>query len=786
MPDPYDHQAPRRGDSPAGEAPAGSAGALFSMLALLVLALALVLWRHLPSPPRPADAPAAEFSAGRAREVLRQLLGDERPHPVGSEADAQVRQRILAALAGLGLQAHVEEGFECRPQGPCARVRNVVARLDGREPGPAVALSAHYDSVEAGPGASDDMTGVAAILEIARALKAGAPPRHPVYLLLDEGEEAGLLGAVAFEDSSPEASQVKAVVNLDTRGTSGPSYMFETSGADGWLIASWAPRAVRPVTTSLAAFIYSLLPNDTDLTVFRQHRVAGLNFAFIGSATRYHTPADSFANSSPASLQHQGENALAAISGLAEADLAAPPPGRLVFFDVASLGIVRWPIAWTLAMAVLALAGILAAVVAGVRRKTMRGADLALGLLAVPAAAVLTALLAYGLELALVSAGPLRVVWLAHPLPAEAAFWFLALTAVAGLALILGRRSGALGLWAGVWLAWAAAGVAAAILAPAVSYIFVAPALVAALAALLCRAWQGRPAGTALAVIVPGIAAALLWFGFVPALYEGLGVTALPIIAVLLAIMLTTLAPLLPGGGPLGRRLWLVSLAATVVAVVVAVPQPRFTPQSPQPLVFAYYLDGDAGTATWLTWSGEPLPAAVQGAVPFGQPGPAFPWSPAYSRARAAAAPVVATLAGTAAPDLQVVESTIVDGKRHLRLRLLSRRGALAATMHIPASARPESILVEGRRVAMDGGRRGAPPAAAASQGWLDLSDLTLPPGGAEIEMVLAATGALDWYVSDSSAGLPPAGAALLAARPPSAVPLQTGDVTLVGRKVRI
>ena len=698
MPDPSADAASLRRVDPAGRgAPGDSGAALFSMLVLLALALALVLWRHQPSPPRPADAPPAEFSAARADAVLRQLLGDGRPHPVGSNADDHVRQRILGVLAGLGLQAHVEEGFGCQAQGACARVRNVVARLDGSEPGPAVALAAHYDSVPAGPGASDDTAGVAAILEIARALKAGPPPRRPVYLLLDEGEETGLLGAVAFEESSPEASQVKAVVNLEARGTSGPSYMFETSGADGWLIDSWAPRAVRPVTTSLAAFIYALLPNDTDLTVFRRHGVAGLNFAFIGGATRYHTPADNFANSSPASLQHQGENALAAVRGLADADLAAPPPGRLVFFDVAGLGIVRWPLGWTLGLAILALAGIATAVAAGVRRRTIGGSDLALGVLAVPAATVLTAMLAYGLELALAAAGPLRVFWLAHPLPAETAFWFLALTAVAGLALMLGRRSSALGLWAGVWLIWAVAGVAVAVLAPAVSYIFVAPALVAALAALASRVWRVLAATTALAVIVPGLVAALLWVGVAPAIYDGLGVTALPVVAVLIAILLTTLVPLVPGGGMLGRRLWLAALAVTAVAVAAAVPQARFTALSPQPLTFAYYLDADAGTARWLAWGLAPLPAAVQGAAPFRPSGPAFPWSPPYSRPNAAAAPALAAAAAPA-PELQVIESSIVDGKRHLRLRLLSRRGAPAGTLHVPASARPEGVRVEGAR----------------------------------------------------------------------------------------
>src|SRR5690606_41038472 len=44
----------------------------------------------------------------------------------------------------------------------------------------------------------DDLAGVAAILEAARALLAGAPTANPVVLLFTDGEEAGLLGARAF------------------------------------------------------------------------------------------------------------------------------------------------------------------------------------------------------------------------------------------------------------------------------------------------------------------------------------------------------------------------------------------------------------------------------------------------------------------------------------------------------------------------------------------------------------------------------------------------------------
>jgi Peptidase family M28 len=774
-------------EASSGVSPRSAGGALALMLVLFGLTLLAVILRHQPAAPRSAAAPAGEFSAGRAREVLRRLAGDGRPHPVGSAADERVRQAIVATLAGLGIQPHVEEGFACHWGGNCGRVRNVVARLEGSEPGAAVALAAHYDSVEAGPGVSDDLAGVAAILEIARALKAGTPLRHPVLLLIDEGEEAGLLGASAFEETSPEAKEVKAVVNLEARGTSGPSYMFEASGDDGWMISAWAPRVARPVTTSLAAAIYSRLPNDTDLTVFRHYRVPGLNFAFIGGATRYHTPDDNFAYASPASLQHQGDCALAAVTGLASAaDLAAPPPGRLAFFDLLGLGIVRWPAAWMLALAVAALLLVLGATATALARRTLGGGELVLGLLAVPAMLLATVLLAFGLWLALRAAGPLAATWLAHPLPALATFWLLPLAVAAGLAAMLGmgRRAAPLGMWAGVWLVWAALAVAMAFLAPVTSYVLVVPALAAGICGVVGRIWRGgKPATPAGATIVPGVVAALLWWGVLPPVHEGLGVPALPIVAVLLALLYATMAPLVAGGGGLGRRLWALALAATVLAALVALAQPRFTPRSPQPLTYTFHQDGDSGAARWVVRALPPLPPAVRQAAAFGPLAPAFPWSSTGGVARSAPAPPLAAAAAPP-PDLQVLESVVAGGKRHLRLRLVSRRGAATGVVWVPARANPESVTVEGHPVPATGWRTGKPQGGPSD--WLSYSDVTLPAAGCELDMVLGETGALDLYAVDVTPGLPPAGAALLAARPPAAVPFQQGDTTLVSRKVKI
>jgi hypothetical protein len=192
------------------------------LLSVVMLAAIFLLstQRLRPPAPKSADSSAAQFSAGRALEILVRLMGDEAPHPVGSDANRAVRGQILREFARIGYHSDLQTAFSCNPYGTCATVNNVVARLEGRDQ-TAVLLAAHYDSVPAGPGVSDDGVGVAAALEIARALKSHPTPRHSIIFLIDDGEEGGLLGARAFVDSHPWAKDVRAVVNLDARGTAG-------------------------------------------------------------------------------------------------------------------------------------------------------------------------------------------------------------------------------------------------------------------------------------------------------------------------------------------------------------------------------------------------------------------------------------------------------------------------------------------------------------------------------------------------------------------------------------
>src|SRR4051794_7565679 len=88
----------------------GAGWGLAVALAILALLLVVVMSRRQPPEPRSPQAGTAEASGVRARDLLRELLAGGAPHPVGSAAQAALRDRILAHLRGLGYAPTVEGG----------------------------------------------------------------------------------------------------------------------------------------------------------------------------------------------------------------------------------------------------------------------------------------------------------------------------------------------------------------------------------------------------------------------------------------------------------------------------------------------------------------------------------------------------------------------------------------------------------------------------------------------------------------------------------------------------
>ena len=295
------------------------------VLALLLALTALSVLALRPPAPVAADAPPEDFSAERAFAHVERVAAET--HVAGSEAGDRVVTYLEETLTDLGLDTRVQNAvgtYQAEAgSAEMARVRNVVAVLPGTDSTGRIVLMAHHDSVETGPGGSDDGAGVAAVLESVRALTTGGPLRNDVVVVLTDAEEACLCGAEAFASRHPLAAEGGVVLNLEARGTTGPPIMFETSLGNAALAQAYEAAAPHPVASSFAVEVYRTLPNDTDFSVLLSDGdFTGLNTAFIDGAAAHHTPQDTPARLDRGSLQAHGDNALALVRELGAADLA--------------------------------------------------------------------------------------------------------------------------------------------------------------------------------------------------------------------------------------------------------------------------------------------------------------------------------------------------------------------------------------------------------------------------------------------------------------------------------
>lgn len=339
--------------------------AIWPLAAMLFLAFGLGWLTMRPPAVLPTTASKTSFSAARAMGAVRMV--SSAPHPSGSPSAVSVRRALAQRLRATGLSVFslrgIGAGFSSgkTPSAQAGDVETLVAILPGRDRNlPAIAMMAHTDSVPGSFGAADDGFGVAVALETMRAISAGGRPMRDVVLILTDGEEAGLLGARLFFADPGRAARIGALVNIDSRGTSGLGTMFETGPGSGGLIDRYRAVGNHRFAHSAATFLYRLLPNRTDLTATTGLDIPALNFAFLDGEFDYHTPRDALANVDPRTLQSLGDQVFPFVRSIADdaKPIVRGPDG--VFVDAYPAFAIRYPvwIGWPL----LALAGALAGI----------------------------------------------------------------------------------------------------------------------------------------------------------------------------------------------------------------------------------------------------------------------------------------------------------------------------------------------------------------------------------------------------------------------------------------
>ena len=363
-----------------------SAQNLTTVISLLLIfsTCFFALNRTIPRAKISDDVPTDEFSVNRALDHLKIIAA--RPHYVSSAYHEKVEEYLVSELQKLGLEVEIqEEEVLGKKSFAGTRVRNILTRIEGREEGKALLLLSHYDSeLHTSFGASDAGSGVVTILESIRAfLVQGKQPKNDIIVLISDAEELGLLGAQAFVDKHRWSEDVGLVLNFEARGSGGPGLMFvETNQGNERLIHAFdEARTSHPFSNSLFYSIYKLLPNDTDLTVFRQYaNIQGYNFAFIDDHFDYHTSQDSYERLDRNTLQHQGSYLIPLLTYFSSADLTdLTSETDLIFFNFPGLGMVSYPFSWGLPMNIIGAVLLVLLVIWGVKKKKLDLKEIGLG-----------------------------------------------------------------------------------------------------------------------------------------------------------------------------------------------------------------------------------------------------------------------------------------------------------------------------------------------------------------------------------------------------------------------
>lgn len=326
----------------------------FALALVIAIGFALAVLGTTPQPALSDDRAASRFSAERAMAHVR-AIGSE-PHPTGSTANAEVRAYLVEELRRLGADVRETQGAvpdvaldrfgRWSGERPDAlTLTNVIGVLPGKQGGggdDAILLMAHHDTVYGSPGAADDSAGIAAIMETVRAIVAQGGVERDIVVLFTDGEELGLLGARQFIDRNPLSDRVGAVVNLEARGGGGRTTLFQTSRDNGEAVTLYADAVGRPGGSSLATYIYEILPNDTDLTPLLTRDYVAYNLSFIGRAEQYHSPSSVPDVLDRGALQDMGDQTLALATALANVSALPVASQSRTFFDVFGLFVVDY------------------------------------------------------------------------------------------------------------------------------------------------------------------------------------------------------------------------------------------------------------------------------------------------------------------------------------------------------------------------------------------------------------------------------------------------------------
>ncbi len=722
-----------------------------------------------------SDQQSTRFSATNTMLRLADILpADSQPHPVNSSANKKFRTNIINQLFALGLPAEVQTTMSCNPSQrmlTCSKINNIITQIPGADSSQTVLLVAHYDSVPAGPGAADAGHAVAIILEMLELMKRQAPFKNDLIVLINEGEEFGLLGAEAFMKQHALGKTVDVVINMEARGNQGKSILFETGEDSFRLIKLYQEYAKNTLTNSFTSEIYKLLPNDTDLTVFKRNGITGVNFAFQGNVSHYHTPADNIQNLSQGSVQHQGDNVYAMLNALLSVDLQSMPEGNAVYTDVLSSFMIVWPEYMTVPLTFFALFLLMLISWQLLKMKKITVNQMTLAMPFAFGVIILTIISCWLLVNIVQFLSAQSQPWLTEPIPMRAAIWILPFA----VSLIFANKyKDKLGFWglvlAGAYLL-AVISIAASFNMPGLSYLTIIPLILFTIMLSITIIGNQISNSTVVAgVLLLSIASiAVLAFPIMLLLEDAMGFAVAPVFGVLESLIILFVIPLIIFSDSLVKKqVVYAALIISFLGIIITSQQQPFSSNHPMALNFEY-LQQD-GKASIQTLTRHMLPQKMITESAFSNENVTIrPWSKATY-------PSIETESlGLAEPSIEVIASIQQNGKQQLTLRYSSERQTDQFLIYSKEPERIKSVRFE--QLLFD---------VPSNQDSQYLLCTGVDCNGMIFTLFINGTQPLELELVDYSFGLPDTLGYLNQIRGDTAQPIQVGDVAVVHKQFKI
>ncbi len=265
---------------------------------LLILAFSIVRPTVLAAPPLP---PSFDGAATKALAVALTKLPDRAP---GSSQSPLAAQWFKDQIAPYGLPVSKDVWRQNVSGLGRVTLRNLWAVAAGQSDD-AIVVLAHRDDTGTGPGANDDASGTAALVELARTYaqtSPGEPVRssHTIVFLSTDGGSFGGLGAVRFAEHSP--FHIVSVIDLDAIASGGPPRVVITGDTPRSPSPTLVQTAARRILEQMsvgprrAGFLSQLIDLAFPFTLYEQGPFVARGIPAITLTTAGDRPPDPFAD----------------------------------------------------------------------------------------------------------------------------------------------------------------------------------------------------------------------------------------------------------------------------------------------------------------------------------------------------------------------------------------------------------------------------------------------------------------------------------------------------------